>query len=84
MELIKWLLMIGGIFLLLIVSCMMLIRSDEKKRQGTKMYQENIEMINQTNKMLDETLLELETYNEPLKKISDQIDKFNRKFLGQK
>lgn len=63
---------------------MMLIRSDEKKRQGTKMYQENIEMINQTNKMLDETLLELETYNEPLKKISDQIDKFNRKFLGQK
>lgn len=38
-------------------------------------------MINQTNEMLDETLNELESYNEPLKKVSEQIDKFNHKFL---
>lgn len=73
--------MIIGIFGLLIIGCLMLLRSDEKKRFNTKCYQENIKMINQTNEMLDETLNELESYNEPLKKVSEQIDKFNHKFL---
>ena len=73
--------MIIGIFGLLIIGCLMLLRSDEKKRLNTKRYQENIKMINQTNEMLDETLNELESYNEPLKKVSEQIDKFNHKFL---
>lgn len=68
MEIIKWLIMIIGIFGLLIIGCLMLLRSDEKKRLNTKRYQENIKMINQTNEMLDETLNELESYNEPLKK----------------
>lgn len=81
MEIIKWLIMIIGIFGLLIIGCLMLLRSDEKKRLNTKRYQENIKMINQTNEMLDETLNELESYNEPLKKVSEQIDKFNHKFL---
>lgn len=84
MELIKWILMIVAIFLLLVIGCMMILRSGEKKRLRTKEYQENIEMFKETNEMLDETLSELESYNEPLKKISEQIDNFNRKFLGQK
>lgn len=84
MELIKWILMIVAIFLLLVIGCMMILRSGEKKHLRTKEYQENIEMFKETNEMLDETLSELESYNEPLKKISEQIDNFNRKFLGQK
>lgn len=84
MELIKWCIMIGGIFVLLLAGCAMLLASDEKKRKQTKQYQENIEMINQTNEMLEETLIELESYNEPLKKICNQIDKFNHKFLSKK
>ena len=31
--------------------------------------------------MLDETLNELESYNGPLKKVCEQINKFNHKFL---
>ncbi len=41
-------------------------------------------MLNETNEMLDTTLMELESYNEPLKKICEHIDNFNHKFLGQK
>lgn len=81
MEIVKWLLMIVGIFGLLIVGCMMLLRSDEKKRLNNKRYRENINMLNETNEMLDETLEELVSYNEGLKKISDYIDNFNHKFL---
>lgn len=81
MEIVKWFLMIVGIFGLLVFGSLMLIRSDEKKRLNTKRYRQNIEMINQTNEMLDETLNELEGYNEMLKKISGQITRFNRKFL---
>lgn len=81
MEMIKGLLMIVGIFGLLILGCLMLLRSDEKKRLNTKMYRQNIEMINQTNEMLEETLNELESHNEILKKISRKIDRFNHKFL---
>lgn len=81
MEMIKGLLMIVGIFGLLILGCLMLLRSDEKKRLNTKRYRQNIEMINQTNEMLEETLNELESYNEILKKISRKIDHFNHKFL---
>lgn len=81
MEIVKWFLMIVGIFGLLVFGSLMLIRSDEKKRLNTKRYRQNIEMINQTNEMLDETLNELEGYNEMLKKISGQIARFNRKFL---
>lgn len=84
MEIIKGLLMIIGIFGLLIIGCLMLLRSDEKKRVSTKHYQENIKMINETNQMLDETLVELEKMNDPLKKISTKIDKFNHNFLGLK
>ena len=69
MELIKWILMIAGILAFLIIGCMILLRSDEKKRSRTKQYQENIDMLNETNEMLDTTLMELESYNEPLKKI---------------
>ena len=68
MELIKWILMIAGILAFLIIGCMILLRSDEKKRSRTKQYQENIDMLNETNEMLDTTLMELESYNEPLKK----------------
>ncbi len=81
MEMIKGLLMIVGIFGLLILGCLMLLRSDEKKRLNTKRYRQNIEMINQTNEMLEETLNELESHNEILKKISRKIDHFNHKFL---
>ena len=42
MEMIKWFLMIIGIFGLLILGCLMLLRSDEKKRLNTKKYQQNI------------------------------------------
>ena len=84
MELIKWILMIVAILGLLVVGCMMLLRSDEKKRNRTKQYLEGIERIEQTNDMLDETLVELQSYNEPLEKICQQIDQFNHKFLGQK
>lgn len=84
MELIKWILMIAGILAFLIIGCMILLRSDEKKRSRTKQYQENIDMLNETNEMLDTTLMELESYNEPLKKICKHIDNFNHKFLGQK
>ena len=79
MEMIKWFLMIIGIFGLLI--CLMLLRSDEKKRLNTKKYQQNIERINQTNEMLDETLDELKGYNKMLEKTCKQIDHFNHKFL---
>ena len=65
MEVIKWIVMIIGIFGLLIIGCLMLLRSDEKQRFNTKRYQENIKLINQTNEMLDETLNELESYNGP-------------------
>ncbi|MEY8674983.1 hypothetical protein [Thomasclavelia cocleata] len=81
MEVIKWIVMIIGIFGLLIIGCLMLLRSDEKQRFNTKRYQENIKLINQTNEMLDETLNELESYNGPLKKVCEQINKFNHKFL---
>ena len=81
MEMVKGLLMIVGIFGLLILGCIMLLRSDEKKRLNNKRYRQNIEMINQTNEMLEETLNELESYNEILKKISGKIDRFNHKFL---
>ena len=84
MELIKWILMIAGILAFLIIGCMILLRSDEKKRSRTKQYQENIDMLNETNEMLDTTLMELESYNELLKKICEHIDNFNHKFLGQK
>ena len=84
MELIKWILMIAGILAFLIIGCMILLRSDEKKRSRTKQYQENIDMLNETNEMLDTTLMELESYNEPLKKIYEHIDNFNHKFHGQK
>lgn len=84
MELIKWILMIVAIFLLLVIGCMMILRSGEKKRLRTKEYQENIEMFKETNEMLDETLAELESYNEPLKKISEQIDNFNRYYSPKK
>ena len=84
MELIKWILMIAGILAFLIIGCMILLRSDEKKRSRTKQYQENIDMLNETNEMLDTTLMELESYNEPLKEICEHIDNFNHKFLGQK
>ena len=60
MELIKWILMIAGILAFLIIGCMILLRSDEKKRSRTKQYQENIDMLNETNEMLDTTLMELE------------------------
>ena len=73
MELIKWILMIAGILAFLIIGCMILLRSEE-----------NIDMLNETNEMLDTTLMELESYNEPLKKICEHIDNFNHKFLGQK
>ena len=63
MELIKWILMIAGILAFLIIGCMILLRSDEKKRSRTKQYQENIDMLNETNEMLDTTLMELESYN---------------------
>ena len=53
MEVIKWIVMIIGIFGLLIIGCLMLLRSDEKQRFNTKRYQENIKLINQTNEMLD-------------------------------
>lgn len=81
MEMVKGLLMIVGIFGLLILGCLMLLRSDEKKRLNTKRYRQNIEMINHTNEMLEETLNELEGYNEILKKISGKINRFNHKFL---
>ena len=81
MEVIKWIVMIIGIFGLLIIGCLMLLRSDEKQRFNTKRYQENIKLINQTNEMLDETLNELESYNGPLKKVCEKINKFNHKFL---
>ena len=81
MEIIKWFLMIVGIFGLLIIGCLMLLRSDERKRLITKKYHQTIEMINQTNEMLDETLNELEGYNEILEKTCKQIDHFNHKFL---
>ena len=81
MEMVKGLLMIVGIFGLLILGCIMLLRSDEKKRLNNKRYRQNIEMINQTNEMLEETLNELEGYNEILKKINGKIDYFNHKFL---
>ena len=81
MEMIKCFLMIIGIFGLLILGCLMLLRSDEKKRLNTKKYQQNIERINRTNEMLDETLNELEGYNEILEKTCKQIDHFNHKFL---
>ena len=57
MELIKWILMIAGILAFLIIGCMILLRSDEKKRSRTKQYQENIDMLNETNEMLDTTLM---------------------------
>lgn len=60
MELIKWILMIAGILAFLIIGCMILLRSDEKKRSRTKQYQENIDMLNETNEMLDTALMELE------------------------
>ena len=81
MEMIKWFLMIIGIFGLLILGCLMLLRSDEKKRLNTKKYQQNIERINQTNEMLDETLDELKGYNKMLEKTCKKIDHFNHKFL---
>lgn len=84
MEIIKWLMMIIGIIGLLIIGCLMLLRSDEKKRFNTKRYQENIKVINQTNEMLDETLNELESFNGTLEKVSEQINKFNHKFLKLK
>ena len=41
--------------------------------------------LNSTKKiLLDTALMELESYNEPLKKICEHIDNFNHKFLGQK
>ena len=49
MELIKWILMIAGILAFLIIGCMILLRSDEKKRSRTKQYQENIDILNETN-----------------------------------
>ena len=52
--------MIAGILAFLIIGCMILLRSDEKKRSRTKQYQENIDMLNETNEMLDTTLMELE------------------------
>ena len=63
-----------------VVKGLMLLRSDEKQRFNTKRYQENIKLINQTNEMLDETLNELESYNGSLKKVCEQINKFNHKF----
>ena len=76
--------MIVGIFCLLVIGCLMLLRSDEREKASRKKYHENIKLINETNRMLDDTLEELERYNQPLKKVCNYIDKFNRKILGIK
>lgn len=81
MEIIKWVLMIGGIFGFLIIGCLMLLKSEDSKKNKTKQYLETVDAINQTNEVLDKTLTELEEVNEPLKKICNQINKFNDKFL---
>lgn len=83
MEILKWILMIAGIFGLLIIGCLMLLKSAEKKHQATIVYNQNMESLEQTNEMLDQTIEQLETLNEPLKKASDSINKFNQKYLNK-
>ena len=38
MEFLKWLIMIVAIFVLLILGCYFLLKSEERKRQNTKLY----------------------------------------------
>ena len=84
MEFLKWLIMIVAIFVLLVVGCYFLLKSEERKRQNTKLYHNNVKKIQQTNEMLDEVIEELETYNEPLRMFSDQITAIKDNFLNHK
>lgn len=84
MEFFKWLIMIIAIFILLVLGCYFLLKSEEKRRQSTKLYHNNVKKIQQTNEMLDEIIEELETYNEPLRMFSDQITAIKDNFLTHK
>lgn len=77
MEILIWGALIIGIFALLIIGCMMLLRSSEKSRYNKKQYKETVKQIKETNKQLDEALIELKQLNEPLEKVNEIFTKIN-------
>lgn len=79
MEILIWVGLIIGIFSLLIIGCMMLLRSSEKVRYNTKQHKEMVNQIKETNKQLDEALIELKQLNEPLEKVNEIFTKINTK-----
>lgn len=83
MEIISWIGLIVGIFGLLIIGCIMLLRSSEKARYNKKQHKEMVKQIKETNAQLDEVLVELEQLNEPLEKVNEIFTKINTKVLNK-
>ncbi|MFV0394150.1 MAG: hypothetical protein ACK5LC_07110 [Coprobacillaceae bacterium] len=77
MEIIKWIGMILGIFILLYISVKLLLRSEEKMQASSRTYRKNKKQTEELNKQLDETIIMLESQNESLEKVSDFFKKVN-------
>ncbi len=84
MTIIKYILMIVGIFLLLWLGCMFILKSQEKKKSIIKSNQEVKDQIKQTNEDLDEVIEQLEGLNPMLEKAMHYVNEFNDKVLSKK
>jgi len=81
MHIIEWLFIIFGIFLLLLLSTKMLLRSDEKLHAFKKANRLKRKKITKLHEELDDTLVTLKNQNEFFKKMNTFFVKLNRKLF---
>lgn len=79
MEMLKWLLMIVGIFVLVYFGVRLLIHSEEKEQASKRAYRQNVKQIKELHTQLDDTLEMLEAQNNNLKKVNAFFTKLNNR-----
>lgn len=77
MHIVEWLGIIFGIFILLLLSVKMLLRSEERLHASKKVHRKKKQQIMKLHEQLDSTLVTLKNQNELLKKVNNFFVKVN-------